>query len=96
MALRGRTNYFRHGVSKATFDYLNITRDADCAWLRRKHPGPPGSRCDGITWPGWLPEHDGEALFNTSAVPVTRYRYRGTKIPTPWVETNKGPHSSAA
>ena len=25
-------------------------------------------------------------LFNPAAVPVTRYRYRGTKIPTPWDE----------
>jgi len=37
--LRGWTNYFRHGVSKATFGYLRA-----CAWsrivnwLRRKHP----------------------------------------------------------
>jgi RNA-directed DNA polymerase len=23
-------------------------------------------------------------LFNPSAVPTTRYRYRGTKIPSPW------------
>ena len=24
-------------------------------------------------------------LFNLSAVPVTRYRYRGSTIPSPWV-----------
>jgi len=25
-------------------------------------------------------------LFNPAAVPVTRYRYRATRIPTPWDE----------
>jgi hypothetical protein len=29
--------------------------------------------------------HDGAiALFNAASVPVTRYRYRGTKIANPW------------
>lgn len=32
----------------------------------------------------WWPEQDGMALFDCRAVPVTRYRYRGTAIPSPW------------
>jgi hypothetical protein len=28
---------------------------------------------------------DGIKMFNIAAVPVTRYRYRGTKIPNPWI-----------
>ena len=37
--LRGWTNYFRHGVSKATFDYLRaFTWRRVVGWLRRKHP----------------------------------------------------------
>jgi RNA-directed DNA polymerase len=28
---------------------------------------------------------DGIELFNLAKVPITRYRYRGTKIPSPWV-----------
>ena len=37
--LRGWTNYFRHGVSKATFSYLcAYTWRRVVYWLRRKHP----------------------------------------------------------
>ena len=84
--LRGWTNYFRHGVSKATFGYvhqfawLRVIR-----WLRTKHRR--------ANWEflrrrylanRWWPEHDGMALFDCRAVPVTRYRYRGAAIPSPW------------
>ena len=31
---------------------------------------------------------DGIKLFNLAAVPVTRYRYRGNTIPTPWTLHN--------
>ncbi|MEU8359987.1 hypothetical protein AB0C27_28650 [Nonomuraea sp. NPDC048882] len=30
------------------------------------------------------PSAHGIELFNLAAVPVTRYLYRGNKIPTPW------------
>ncbi|MDQ3306355.1 MAG: group II intron reverse transcriptase/maturase [Actinomycetota bacterium] len=84
--LRGWTNYFRHGVSKATFAYLHqFTWLRVVAWLRRKH------RRANWKWlrrrylaNRWWPEHDGMALFDCRAVPVTRYRYRGAAIPTPW------------
>jgi RNA-directed DNA polymerase len=82
--LRGWTNYFRHGVSKATFAYLHqYTWLRVVDWLRRKHRR--------ATWKWlrrrylanrWWPEHDGMALFDCRAVPVTRYR--GAAIPTPW------------
>jgi RNA-directed DNA polymerase len=33
---------------------------------------------------GWWP-HDGEVkIYNLAAVRTTRYRYRGTTIPSPW------------
>jgi RNA-directed DNA polymerase len=32
------------------------------------------------------PATDGIALFNMATVTVTRYRYRGRKIPNPWVQ----------
>ena len=33
-----------------------------------------------------VPHDDGIALFNAASVPVTRYRYRGTKIDNPWTQ----------
>jgi RNA-directed DNA polymerase len=86
--LRGWCMYFRHGVSKATFGYLDafawrrVTR-----WLRKRHPR--------ITWtdlyrrfltarPGNRPQEDGIAMFDTTTVAVTRYRWRASNIPTPW------------
>src|SRR5215469_10235456 len=36
-------------------------------------------------WGRWLPiTAGGTELRKIAAIPVTRYRYRGTKIPTPW------------
>jgi RNA-directed DNA polymerase len=85
--LRGWTNYFRHGVSSATFGYLrHYTWWRAVRWLRRKHRRTGWKklrarflRYDGKTW-----VKDGEVeLFDPAAVAVTRYRYRGD-IPTPW------------
>jgi hypothetical protein len=90
-ALRGWTVYFRHGVSKQTFAYLNrFTWLRVLGWLRRKHRR--------VTWkairrrylalPGnrLVPHDDGIELFDAGSVPITRYRYRGTKIANPWTE----------
>ena len=88
LALRGWCNYFRHGVSKRTFGYLSHFtwarvvswlrhkfRKANWKQLRRRHLG--GSRT-------WWPTDGQRELFDPARVPVTRYRYRGEQIPTPW------------
>jgi len=85
-ALRGWTNYFRPGVSSATFQYLRaFAWRRVIGWLRRKHPR--------ITWKqlrrhycpdGWWPTEDEVTLFNPAAMRTTRYRYRGAAIPSPW------------
>jgi RNA-directed DNA polymerase len=88
--LRGWTNYFRHGVSHNTFRYVHqFTWLRVVRWLRRKH------RRANWSWlrrhylaNGWWPEHNGLALFDCRAVPITRYRYRGSKIATPWTTGN--------
>jgi RNA-directed DNA polymerase len=89
--LRGWTNYFRYGVSKATFNYLRaFVWHRVVRWLRRKHPG--------ITWKqlrrrhlsGWWPTAGEVRLFNPGAVAVTYYRYRGTRIPSPWPSLTGG------
>lgn len=35
---------------------------------------------------GLVPHDGGIVLFNAASVPVTRYRYRGTKIANPWTQ----------
>jgi RNA-directed DNA polymerase len=86
--LRGWTNYFRHGVSKATFAYLHqFTWRRVLGWLRRKHRHSNWKQLRRRYLPRWWPTDGAVTLFDARAVPVTRYRYRGTAIPTPWTRT---------
>jgi RNA-directed DNA polymerase len=83
--LRGWTNYFRHGVSKRTFDYLGqFTWNRVLRWLRRKHPRASWGWLRRRYLPRWWPTHGTTALLRPASVAVTRYRYRGAQIPTPW------------
>jgi len=89
LAVRGWTNYFRHGVSARTFDYLNAWSWRRVVnWLRHKH------RRASWTWlrrrhlPGWRPTDGGVSLFNPTTIPITRYRYRGTRIASPWTSSD--------
>jgi RNA-directed DNA polymerase len=83
--LRGWCAYFRHGVSKRTFNYLRaFTWRRVICWLRRKHPKANWRWMRATYLPGWWPTHNRVELYNPGGVAVTRYRYRGTKIPTPW------------
>ncbi len=84
--LKGWTAFFRPGVSSATFQYLSayVWRRV-AGWIRRKHPGISRKEfrrryCDG----GWWPRGQELALFNAGLVTTTRYRYRGSMIPSPW------------
>jgi RNA-directed DNA polymerase len=89
--LRGWCAYFRHGVSRATFVYLDdFALHRVTQWLLKRH-----SR---ITWqdlyrrflagrPGNRPAEDGIIMFDAATVPITRYRWRATNIPTPWIST---------
>jgi RNA-directed DNA polymerase len=36
---------------------------------------------------GWKLAHNGVVFTGAASVKVTRYRYRGSKIPTPWTLT---------
>lgn len=90
-ALRGWTVYFRHGVSKQTFDYLGrFAWLRAVGWLRRKHRRASWKaiRRRYLALPGnrLVPHDGGVALFIAGSVAVTRYRYRGTKISNPWTE----------
>jgi RNA-directed DNA polymerase len=88
--LQGWANYFRHGVSKAVFHAVDsYTWGRITRWLRRKHKGRTGLGMPELRRrfcvPGtWTFAANGTRLTGASAVPVTRYRYRGTRIPGPW------------
>jgi RNA-directed DNA polymerase len=91
-SLRGWANYFRYGVSKAIFSAVDqhawrrLMR-----WIRAKYRGRHRLGlaqlrrrfCD----TGWRFAHNGVAFTGAASVSVTRYRYRGSKIPTPWTPT---------
>jgi RNA-directed DNA polymerase len=84
--LFGWCMYFRPGVSSATFQYLSSYTWAQVMkWLRRKHSRIAWKRhrrlyCGG----GWWPAGEELTLFDPGTVRTTRYRYRGTAIPSPW------------
>ena len=88
--LRGWTNYFRHGVSKATFDYLRrFTWRRVLLWMRRKHRRANWKELRRRYLPGWWPTDGNVALFDPGKVTVTRYRHR-PNIPTPWSAARRG------
>ena len=88
-SLRGWANYFRYGVSKAVFSAVDYHAWGRLMrWIRAKYAGRHRLGmaqlrrrfCD----KGWRFDHNGVAFTGAASVPVTRYRYRGSKIPTPW------------
>ena len=86
-ALRGWTTHFRHDVSKATFSYLRaFLWKRTVRWLRKKHPRASWKQLRRLYLSDWWPTEGEKTLFNPSAVPVTRYRYRGERILSPWAK----------
>jgi RNA-directed DNA polymerase len=86
--LRGWCTYFRHGVSKATFGYLDqYTWHRVVRWIRKRHHRTKWAVLMRRYLPGWRPTEDQVALFDPQSVTVTRYRYRANNIPSPWAST---------
>ncbi len=85
-ALRGWCNYFRHGSSKRTFSYVgDYVWHRLARWIRKRHGGMSWTKIRRrVMAEGWAIAAGGVELFDASSVPVTRYRWRGWKIPTPW------------
>jgi len=82
--LAGWANYSRHGVSKKTFNAIDSHAWRRIAgWLRRKH-GIGRSQLRRFCDRGWRFASNGVEITGASSVKVTRYRYRGAGIPTPW------------
>jgi RNA-directed DNA polymerase len=84
-AVRGWCAYFRPGVSSVTFAYLShYLWQRVWRWMRRKHRRATWKElrrryCDGGWWP-----HGQRELFDPEKLGTTRYRYRGSIIPSPW------------
>jgi RNA-directed DNA polymerase len=79
-------------VSKATFSAVdNFTWGRLTRWIRAKYAGKNRLGmaelrrrfCD----KGWRFAHKGVVFTGASSVKVTRYRYRGNTIATPWTPT---------
>lgn len=97
--LAGWANYFRYGVSKAVFSAVDSHAWGRLMrWIRAKHKGKTGLGmtqlrrrfCD----QGWRFAHNGVVFTGASSVAVTRYRYRGSTIPTPWTPSPTAATSS--
>ena len=97
-ALRGWCTYFRHGVSKRTFGYVDhFAFWRVVGWLRKRHLGLNMHTLVRRHLPGWEISGDGINMFRPDRLAVERYRYRGTKIPNPWTSaTAMGSPVSAA
>ena len=85
--LHGWANYFKHAVAKHTFSMLRafIWRRV-ARWVMHRHRMSWSAHRRSFHTPtGWKPiVLGGIQLFDIASVPVTRYLWRGTKIPTPW------------
>ena len=86
--IRGWCTYFRHGVSKSVFGYLDhFAWWRIVGWLRKRHMGLNWGTISRRYLPGWEIRDGRVEMFRPRAQAVTRYRYRGTTIPTPWPKT---------
>jgi RNA-directed DNA polymerase len=95
--LRGWCNYFRHGVSARTFSYLDhFAFWRIVGWLRKRHLRLNMHTLVRRFLPGWEISDGGTTMFRPRAVAIERYRYRGTRIPTPWSSAATGSPAPAA
>ncbi len=88
--LRGWTNYHRHGAAAKTFSFLSaFTWRRVWCWLCHKYPKTGMGILRRRHTRNWWPEQGEVRLFNPATVAITRYRFRGAAIPSPWATTTK-------
>jgi RNA-directed DNA polymerase len=89
LVTHGWAGYFRHAIAKNTFSMLdNFTWRRVIRMLRERHHWRwKDVRRQYVTPTGrWRPiTAGGTELRPIAAIPVTRYRYRGSNIPNPWI-----------
>jgi RNA-directed DNA polymerase len=89
--MRGWANYFRYAVAKHTFGKLDdFTFWRLAHMLRARHGWNWGQLRRHLTAASgrWQISADGVEFFRIAKVTVSRYTYRGNKIPAPWPTTN--------
>jgi len=90
IVLRGWTNYHRHGAAARTFAFLSaFTWRRVWCWLCHKYSKTGMGVLRRRHTRKWWPEQDELRLFKPTSVAITRYRYRGAAIPSPWETTTK-------
>lgn len=95
--LRGWCNYFRHGVCKQTFGYLDhYTWWKIVTWIRKRHPKLNWGIIRRRFLPGWEVSSEGIDMFRPRSVAIERYRFRGSRIPAPWASQANGSPAPAA
>lgn len=88
---QGWCNYFRHGVSSRTFSYLDhFAWWRIFGWFRKRHAALHKGEFVRRHLPKWEMSGGGVELFRPQEVAITRYRYRGARIPTPWTSDTPG------
>jgi RNA-directed DNA polymerase len=95
--LAGWANYHRHNVAKAAFSKVDSHAWGQIMrWLRHKHGriGMPELRRRFCVPGTWTFACNGVVFKGASSVPVTRYRYRGSKIPSPFTPNQRAATSS--
>ncbi len=94
----GWANYFRHGVSKEVFSTVQFHAWRRVGkWIKAKYGR--------ISWReirhqycdiGWRWAYNGVVFRSAASVVVTRYLYRGARIPTPWDVVASTPATGSA
>lgn len=91
LVAHGWANYFRHAVAKNVFSMLDnfIWKRVIRMLIARHRWSWTDVRRHFVTPVGrWRPISAGEIeLRPIAAIPVTRYRWRATRIPSPWSTT---------
>lgn len=89
--LRGWCNYFRHGVSSRTFSYLDhFAWWRIVGWLRKRHLGLNWGTLYRRFLPNWQIKDGRTEMFRPQEMAISRYRFRGARIPTPWASIESG------
>ena len=95
--IRGWCNYFRHGVSKRTFSYLDhYAFWRVVTWIRKRHVGLNWGTVRHRFLTNWEIRDGHTELFRAWAVTVDRYQYRAARISTPWASQDRTPGATTA